>query len=275
MPKNVLVRALSLCEYTSSAYPGAILSIAATHLGETPLPRYAEPERSLMTECRRCAKEVDSAFRDCPWCAAPLRIKVTELFGGADGKALRVSRYFGDEERSPRSARASGTRSSAGTCARTPRSPSPKTRPSGSPGFSPRSRPRTKHKRCSRGWPSPRAALRSCASGTVFLGRGERMRRSMLRRWHARTGLIALLVTVAAVLAATANAGRTTVLAGAPYSPACGVGTSFFDSLRPAHQRGAGRKAVSPASIRCSRRFRPARRRRLRTSRRRSRSTST
>jgi hypothetical protein len=25
-------------------------------------------------------------------------MKVTELFGGADGKALRVSRYFGDEE---------------------------------------------------------------------------------------------------------------------------------------------------------------------------------
>jgi len=51
-----------------------------------------------MTECRRCAEEVDSAFRYCPWCAAPLRIKVTELFGGADGKALRVSRYFGDDE---------------------------------------------------------------------------------------------------------------------------------------------------------------------------------
>ena len=54
-----------------------------------------------MTECRRCAEEVDSAFRYCPWCAAPLRIKVTELFGGADGKALRVSRYFGDDEEEP------------------------------------------------------------------------------------------------------------------------------------------------------------------------------
>ncbi len=70
------------------------------------------------------------------------------------------------------------------------------------------------------------------------------MRRSMLRRWHARTGLIALLVTVAAVFAATANAGRTTVLAGAPYSPACGVGTSFFDSLaaRTSGARGEGRE---------------------------------
>ena len=49
-----------------------------------------------MTECRRCAEEVDRAFRYCPWCGGPLRMKVTELFGGADGKALRVSRYFGD-----------------------------------------------------------------------------------------------------------------------------------------------------------------------------------
>jgi hypothetical protein len=51
-----------------------------------------------MNECRRCAEEVDREFRYCPWCGAPLRIKVTELFGGADGKALRVSRYFGDED---------------------------------------------------------------------------------------------------------------------------------------------------------------------------------
>jgi hypothetical protein len=52
-----------------------------------------------MSECRRCAEEVDRAFRYGPWCGAPRRIKVTELFGGADGKALRVSRYFGDDER--------------------------------------------------------------------------------------------------------------------------------------------------------------------------------
>ena len=57
------------------------------------------------------------------------------------------------------------------------------------------------------------------------------MRRSISRRWHARTGLAALLVIVTAVFAATANAGRTSVLAGAPYSPACGTGTSFLDSL--------------------------------------------
>jgi hypothetical protein len=58
-------------------------------------------ERSAMQECRRCAEEVDRAFRYCPWCGARLRIKMTELFEGADGKALRVSRYFADEEREP------------------------------------------------------------------------------------------------------------------------------------------------------------------------------
>ena len=70
------------------------------------------------------------------------------------------------------------------------------------------------------------------------------MRRSMLRRWQARTGLAALLVIVASVFAATASAGRTSVLTGAPYSPACGVGTSFLDSLaaRGGGARGEGRE---------------------------------
>jgi hypothetical protein len=70
------------------------------------------------------------------------------------------------------------------------------------------------------------------------------MRRSMLRRWHARTGLAALLVVVASVFAATANAGRTSSLTGAPYSPACDAGTSFLDSLatRGGGARGEGRE---------------------------------
>ena len=66
------------------------------------------------------------------------------------------------------------------------------------------------------------------------------MRRSMLRRWQARTGLAALLVIVASVFAATASAGRTSVLTRAPYSPACDVGTSFLDSL--AARGGGGRE---------------------------------
>lgn len=57
-----------------------------------------------MTQCRRCEGEIESAFRYCPWCSAPLRIKVTELFPGRtregeEGRALRVSRYFGDGDR--------------------------------------------------------------------------------------------------------------------------------------------------------------------------------
>ncbi|HEY7003399.1 MAG TPA: hypothetical protein VH281_03890 [Gaiellaceae bacterium] len=52
-----------------------------------------------MTRCRRCDGEVDRAFRYCPWCSAPLRVKVTELFRGREGRGLRVSRYFADEDR--------------------------------------------------------------------------------------------------------------------------------------------------------------------------------
>ena len=65
------------------------------------------------------------------------------------------------------------------------------------------------------------------------------MRKSMLRRWHARTGVAVLLVMVAATFAATANAGRTSLLAEAPYAPGCGIGSSFLDSL--AARAGAAR----------------------------------
>jgi hypothetical protein len=55
-----------------------------------------------MAVCRHCGEEIEEAFRFCPWCSAPLRIKVTEFFRGADeSKALRVSRYFGDEDDPP------------------------------------------------------------------------------------------------------------------------------------------------------------------------------
>ena len=42
-----------------------------------------------------------SEYRFCPWCAAPQRLKLVEFFRGhgdiiAD-RALRVSRYYGDE----------------------------------------------------------------------------------------------------------------------------------------------------------------------------------
>jgi hypothetical protein len=54
-----------------------------------------------MPVCGSCAGEVDSAFRFCPWCAAPARRKLVEFFParpfpGEIGKALRVSRYLPD-----------------------------------------------------------------------------------------------------------------------------------------------------------------------------------
>lgn len=54
-----------------------------------------------MAACRYCREEIEEAFRFCPWCSAPLRVKVTEFFPGAESKALRVSRYFGDEDHAP------------------------------------------------------------------------------------------------------------------------------------------------------------------------------
>jgi hypothetical protein len=51
-------------------------------------------------ECPRCGSDVRPEFRFCPWCAAPQRRKLVEFFRAHPrdrGKALRVSRYFGDE----------------------------------------------------------------------------------------------------------------------------------------------------------------------------------
>ena len=54
-----------------------------------------------MRRCGRCGETVESAFRFCPWCAAPQRLKVVEFFAahpGTDpGKALRVSCYLADD----------------------------------------------------------------------------------------------------------------------------------------------------------------------------------
>jgi hypothetical protein len=50
--------------------------------------------------CAHCGTEIEERFRFCPWCAAPQRLKLTEFFSPHPrdrGKALRVSRYFGDE----------------------------------------------------------------------------------------------------------------------------------------------------------------------------------
>jgi hypothetical protein len=51
-------------------------------------------------ECARCGGSVEVRFRFCPWCAAPLRVKLVEFFRPHalmrldDRKALRVSRYL-------------------------------------------------------------------------------------------------------------------------------------------------------------------------------------
>ena len=49
-----------------------------------------------MHRCGQCGESIETAFRYCPWCAAPQRAKLVEFFGGTGaeaGKALRVSRY--------------------------------------------------------------------------------------------------------------------------------------------------------------------------------------
>jgi hypothetical protein len=57
--------------------------------------------------CRQCGNGVEDRFRYCPWCAAPQRRKLVEFFAPHpdvapdQAKALRVSRYFGDEETVP------------------------------------------------------------------------------------------------------------------------------------------------------------------------------
>ena len=50
-----------------------------------------------MHACKQCGGSIGSAFRYCPWCAAPQRAKLVEFFAGTGsetGKALRVSRYI-------------------------------------------------------------------------------------------------------------------------------------------------------------------------------------
>jgi hypothetical protein len=54
-----------------------------------------------MHACTRCGGSVGDAFRYCPWCAAPQRLKLVEFFRSAQfeeaDKSLRVSRYLHDD----------------------------------------------------------------------------------------------------------------------------------------------------------------------------------
>ncbi|HXR12279.1 MAG TPA: zinc ribbon domain-containing protein [Gaiellaceae bacterium] len=53
-----------------------------------------------MPACTRCGARLEATFRFCPWCASPQRRKLVEFFRAHPhdrGRALRVSRYFGDD----------------------------------------------------------------------------------------------------------------------------------------------------------------------------------
>jgi hypothetical protein len=53
-----------------------------------------------MPACTGCGREVEARFRFCPWCGLAQRRKIVEFFwphANSPGRALRVSRYLGDE----------------------------------------------------------------------------------------------------------------------------------------------------------------------------------
>jgi hypothetical protein len=53
-----------------------------------------------MRACPACGGGLADDYRFCPWCAAPARRKLVEFFparAAERGRALRVSRYLGDE----------------------------------------------------------------------------------------------------------------------------------------------------------------------------------
>jgi len=53
-----------------------------------------------MAGCAACGEELEARFRFCPWCGTVQRRKLVEFFWPhplSAGRALRVSRYLGDE----------------------------------------------------------------------------------------------------------------------------------------------------------------------------------
>src|SRR3954451_22174828 len=53
-----------------------------------------------MAGCTACGENLEASFRFCPWCGVAQRRKLVEFFRphpNSEGRALRVSRYFGDE----------------------------------------------------------------------------------------------------------------------------------------------------------------------------------
>src|SRR4051812_48407486 len=53
-----------------------------------------------MPGCAGCGNEIEARFRFCPWCGVAQRRKLVEFFRphpNSAGRALRVSRYYGDD----------------------------------------------------------------------------------------------------------------------------------------------------------------------------------
>src|SRR6185437_11858799 len=53
-----------------------------------------------MAGCAACGEELEARFRFCPWCGAVQRRKLVEFFwphANSPGRALRVTRYLGEE----------------------------------------------------------------------------------------------------------------------------------------------------------------------------------
>src|SRR6476620_11332218 len=53
-----------------------------------------------MTACSGCGTGLEASYRFCPWCSVAQRRKLVEFFRphpNSAGRALRVSRYYGDD----------------------------------------------------------------------------------------------------------------------------------------------------------------------------------
>jgi hypothetical protein len=53
-----------------------------------------------MATCTACGNDIERRFRFCPWCGAVQRRKLVEFFWphpNSPGRALRVTRYIGDD----------------------------------------------------------------------------------------------------------------------------------------------------------------------------------
>ena len=53
-----------------------------------------------MTACAACGRESEASYRFCPWCGTAQRRKIVEFFRAypaKSGRALRVSRYYGED----------------------------------------------------------------------------------------------------------------------------------------------------------------------------------